>query len=848
MKSMKYSFIGRVFFTLILSMAIFGTTLYAQERNLKTELLVYILPDSLELPQMEKGMVSLESIGKNMASKQLRSALISTKASKIGRAFPQWATKDSVVLRSDGEEVKAPAFHRVFIVSFDSEKAADNAISVLSKLPSVKFAERHAEPVYDNDPSYLNGSQWYLNNHGRLGGVVGADINAETAWSIFTGSSAVKLAIIDEGIDLNHNEFSGRVSGDANSGRNHGTLVAGVAAANAMNGQGMRGVDWNAQVLSKKTSDNDGSWLGDNVVAQKITDAVAEGANVLNCSWSFENTLSTTLKMAFDYTYSMDRVVVATMGNTSIMEQRYPSGYRNVMAVGATQNNDVRSPFSTMGAHIDVVAPGGVNIDTSDARNIYTTTPGGGYTFTAGTSFAAPQVAGLASLLKGYKSSLTNDDIRQIIRLTADDNIVPGFDSEYGYGRINAGRALQFINEPNKVVHGESFGGSTTKTNLSEWVYMGDNWGLVAGTYYNVDRYLVTKQVNFSVPFCSPPVVWMRERQSSCISDANPNDGFPSAQVTNITTSGFDVIYYTYYVRYNSVGQTINKWVPSTISNTKIAYTAVGVPNAAGTAGPILGETVICSSNSAFSVQNLPAGCSVSWDKSSNLSYVSGQNTNNYVVKSNGNGEGWIKVTVNSGCGNVTLPQKTVWAGKPVINQIEGPQHAAILQLQYSYSATPYNSTAGATYSWSVSPSYYSIDYGSNHAYIAFPYDGDYRVYASAQNSCGSSNTAQLFVAAGTYEPWKIAPNPASDYFSISLSDSQPNSISDSSNGKKSLEIKPNTSYSLKIINSMGVQVYSTSNMGNNFTVSTSNLKDGIYIVIISDGQNEFKKNIFIKH
>jgi hypothetical protein len=265
----------------------------------------------------------------------------------------------------------------------------------------------------------------------------------------------------------------------------------------------------------------------------------------------------------------------------------------------------------------------------------------------------------------------------------------------------------------------------------------------------------------------------------------------------------------------------------------------------------ISGDNILCyPSSKTYSVQDF-YDVIYNWSTSSNLQ-INGSNTNRSVSispKSSSNSSGYIQVSIFIPAYNKTrVITKNVWAGKPVINQIVGPQHAASAQLPYSYSATPYNSLAGATYSWSVSPSYYTLDYGGNYASIAFPSDGDYRVYANAQNSCGSSNTAQLFVAVGIYEPWKIAPNPASDYFSISLSDSQPNSISDSSNGKKSLEIKPNTSYSLKIINSMGVQVYSTSNMGNNFTVSTSNLKDGIYIVIISDGQNEFKKNIFIKH
>ncbi len=844
---MKNSLIAKILFTFILALTNLSSTLYAQERNLKTELLVYILPDSLELPPSEKGLVPLDRLGKYATSKQLHSALVSSKASKIGRAFPQWATKDSVVIRSDGKVINAPAFHRVFIVSFDSEKLAENAITILSKLSSVRFAEAHAEPEYDNDPSYLNGSQWYLNNDGRLGGVVGADINAETAWGLFTGSSAVKIAIIDSGIDLNHTEFSGRISGEAHTGDHHGTLVAGVAAANAMNGAGMRGLDWNAQVISKKTSDNNGLWLGDNNVAQKITDAVAEGANVLNCSWSFANTLSTTLRMAFEHAYSMDRVVVATMGNTGTTQKRYPSGYRNVLAVGATQNNDVRSPFSTMGTHIDVVAPGGVNSDNTDARNIFTTTTGSGYTFTAGTSFAAPQVAGLASLLKGYKSSLTNDDIRQIIRLTADQ--VPDMNGEtfttrYGYGRINAGRALQFINDPNKVVQGVSYGGTTTKTNLSAWVYTGSNWNLVSGTYYNVDRYKVTKRVNFDVPFCSPPVVWMRERESACLSAANPNDGYPYVAISNVSETGFDVTYYTYFVRYNALGQTINKWVPATTSLSKIAYTAVGIPNEAGTSGSIMGESLICSSNSAYSLQNLPAGCTISWEKSSNLSYVSGQNTNNYVVKANGNGEGWVKATVYSDCGSVKLPQKTVWVGTPgqpydisgfPYNGLQFPSNS---YLNFIAWALPVEQGI-FQYEWSVgggtilngqgSP---QIEVLTGNATVHNPLYFDVSVRVC--NDCGWSpwlwrSGTVIDNGGGGGSTYSIFPNPATTTLAVSISES----VNSATQG--TVEIQPISS--IKVYDKMGQMVLNRNypNKPRVVQLNISHLQKGIYLLKVND-------------
>ncbi len=841
---MKKSLRNNLFLTFILSLALFGTTLSAQEEcNLKTELLVYILPDSLELPQMEIGLVSIESIGKSIGSKQLHSALISTNVIKIGRAFPQWATKDSVVVRSDGEKINAPAFHRIFIVTFESEGAAENAISVLSKLPSVKFAERHSEPVLDNDPSYLDGAQWYLANDGRLGGVVGADINVEDAWGIFTGSSVVKIAIIDSGIDLAHDEFIGRVTGDAQNGHYHGTLVAGVAAANAMNEEGIRGVDWNAQIISKRVFNSNGSWRGDNTAAQKITDAIAEGANVLNCSWSFSNTLSTTLKMAFDHAYQMDRVVVATMGNTSVTEKRFPSGYRNVIAVGATQNNDERSPFSTMGTHIDFVAPGGVNSDNTNARNIYTTTIGGGYTFVNGTSFAAPQVAGLASLLKGFNSNLTNDDIRQIIRLTADDRGTPGFDPEFGYGRINAGNALSFINEPNEVVHGISNGGSTTKTNLQQWVFTGSDWmlGLAAGTYYDVDRYKVTKRVVFDAPFCSPPTIWLRERQSACLNAANPNDGIPWVQITNLTETGFNVTYYVYYVRKNSANQTINKWVPANITQSKVAYTAIGEINIAGTTGPIIGSSIVCSSNTTFTLNSLPENCNVSWSKSSNLSYINGQNTTNYTVtaaNSTTNGAGWVKATISNGnCDPVTITKELyVGTPPPSENSLQGPIDGngntgpACLGQEYLFKVEP--TTQGViAYKWRIitptSSSWWEILSSSNtQMYCTDVFSSHTMGVRQKMDGCSWSQETQLRFpvidcqtgntcgGSGGGPRLLIAPNPTSVEITIS-------------------EIEPtneNIPWVLRLMSQQGaVMVNVTTTLPQ--TLSVQGLQPGVYVL-----------------
>jgi len=121
----------------------------------------------------------------------------------------------------------------------------------------------------------------------------------------------------------------------------------------------------------------------------------------------------------------------------------YPAGFSNVIAVGATTNssNELIAEFSSRGSHIDLCAPG---VDIWSTIN-------SSYNDEDGTSVAAPFVSGVASLLKGYNSNLANDDIEHILQLSADK--VAGmngqnFTTTYGYGRLNAERALILLQEP----------------------------------------------------------------------------------------------------------------------------------------------------------------------------------------------------------------------------------------------------------------------------------------------------------------------------------------------------------------------------------------------------------------
>ncbi|MDR2586476.1 MAG: S8 family serine peptidase [Prevotellaceae bacterium] len=539
-----------------------------------TEVLVFIMPDSLELaPGLERGASVQQS---DIKSQQLRATLTAINVNSIARAFPDWIAADSIVYSERGERVRRPEFHRVFTLSFDSEQDADEAIRKLSDLPAVVYAEKNtgAICVLDNDPQYLDGTQWHLKNDGRHGGIVGADIRAEQAWDIFTGSSNITIAIIDDGVEVNNIEFLGKASGDQQLGNSsHGTRVAGVAAALANNAIHGRGLDWNARIRSYRVQDN-GIYNGDAAAAAKVMDAVNQGCQILNNSWSIPG-YSTTLGQAFAYAYKMDRVSIATMGNSGNMQTRYPGGFSNVIAVGSTTNRDVLSEFSTTGSHIDVVAPGGVDTNRTDPANVFTTTIGNTTRFSAGTSFAAPLVSGLASLLKGYNNNLSNDDIRQIIRLSADK--VPAmngvnFSNQYGFGRINAGRALALVRD-NQLRHWTTTGGTVVSSTGLHTVTFVSASGLAPGPY-NVRRYEVRKTVAFPEQFQQIVGVWGRGVGTTGWSVANHNYGEGFCEVVSSTSSEVTLRTYVYEM-WSISGQYIG-YRPTTPANVTFAYTVLG--------------------------------------------------------------------------------------------------------------------------------------------------------------------------------------------------------------------------------------------------------------------------------
>ncbi len=135
---------------------------YAQERNLKQEILVYILPDSLEILSQQSGRIALSSVEIN--SKLLSKTFQKLSLNEISKTFPNWEPGASVHTFENGIKVKRPSFDRIFTLHIPLNASADSVLKDLNNEPSVLFAEKHMDAQLFNDPSYP--AQWHLNNTG----------------------------------------------------------------------------------------------------------------------------------------------------------------------------------------------------------------------------------------------------------------------------------------------------------------------------------------------------------------------------------------------------------------------------------------------------------------------------------------------------------------------------------------------------------------------------------------------------------------------------------------------------------------------------------------------------------
>ncbi|OGM24231.1 hypothetical protein A2627_04000, partial [Candidatus Woesebacteria bacterium RIFCSPHIGHO2_01_FULL_39_28] len=368
---------------------------------------------------------------------------------------------------------------KIYKLELSKDTPISETITILSANPDIEYVE----PNYlvklqyiPNDPYYLDS---FPNNTGNRDPSWNPlydyqwnlkQINMNSAWDITQGN--ILVAVIDSGVDYKHPELGTTGSQpkvilghdyvnsdeDPMDDYGHGTHVAGIIAANTNNALGIAGVCPGCSILTIKSFDNSGSGY-DSYISSAIQEAVVKGSRVINASWGGLGS-SSLMTDVLTYVYNSGVVFVASAGNASVnVNKLYPANINcaNIsnptidctLSVSATNAQNGLSPYSNWGADIDVAAPGGDNNDIVSLKSSVTSignVVGVNYLRAAGTSMAAPHVSGLAALILSKSPSLTNDQVRNVILNGTDDLGLPGFDDNFGYGRVNAYKSLLSIN------------------------------------------------------------------------------------------------------------------------------------------------------------------------------------------------------------------------------------------------------------------------------------------------------------------------------------------------------------------------------------------------------------------
>ena len=358
----------------------------------------------------------------------------------------------------------------------------------------------YAEPYYllrpldayaPNDPSAQanGGEQDYLST-----------VHAYEAWAMEQGNADVVIGILDTGVEFGHQDLTDNLyvnSADPINGMDddgdgytdnyvgwdmadhdndptadtnpHGTLVAGIAAATPDNGVGIAGLGFRSSYMPIKIfrSGNGAFAFGYEAIAY----AADRGCKVINLSWGGVNAYSRFGEEIVNYAVlEKDAVIVAAAGNSGLEEKFYPASYDRVLSVAITDADDNKVDQTTYHHWIDMVAPGNRN---------YSTRNQDGYSYSSGSSFAAPLVAGAAALVRARYPHLSAMQVMQQLRMSADDIYHVGSNDTYpeklGRGRLNVARALQPLNTP--AIRAESV---TYANHTGAHAYFGDTLTLHA--------------------------------------------------------------------------------------------------------------------------------------------------------------------------------------------------------------------------------------------------------------------------------------------------------------------------------------------------------------------------------
>lgn len=437
-------------------------------------------------------------------------------------------------------------------------KDSPNPLKVASFIQKISLV-KHAEPDLDTlvdeyafvEPrDTLLEHQWHLKNKGFVIDAnrnlkKGADAKVVDAWKRMDsmGDSNVVIAVIDNGFDLSHPDLANKIykpydlwsrsseviQGDPSF--THGTPCASVAIASS-NGQGIVGAAPNAKFMPVS-----GTSFSLRATEEMFDYVIDNNADIVSCSWGTTDSyfsLSPLKEQAIAKAAKQGRngkgcVVIYAVGNEDQDYVSYYAAHPDVIAVAACTSQDEHASYSNRGKEVDVCAPSNGDWPITAARAWWDEgvpwesgdfrfwrdgqTRGDQYKHFGGTSSACPLVAGICGLMLSVNPDLTAKEVKEILQKTADKIGAPseydsrGHSLKFGYGRVNADRAVAEAKRRKDGVDGEINGGSNSGSNTGSSTNSGTGVGTnTGGTIpdlnpdieqgYGLYRFSVKKQSN----------------------------------------------------------------------------------------------------------------------------------------------------------------------------------------------------------------------------------------------------------------------------------------------------------------------------------------------------------------
>ena len=638
--------------------------------------------------------------------------------------------------------------------------------------------------------------QWYLSS-----------INLFNAWDFTMGNSNTTVAILDSGTDWRHPDLGNGTDGYKNidetlgwnyitgnsnviTNNGHGTRVAGIVGAKSNNSRGIAGVSGGNNNVGITMipfcvgiAAPDGS-----VIDDAIIDAVDRGVRIIQLSLSIGQTNA--INAAIEYAHQNNVVVVCAAGNYSSSTVSYPASHPNVIAVGGTDKNNRRAPFAQYGQNLDVVAP---------AVGIYSTALNNNYNSEDGTSFAAPQVSGVAALILSVRPDLTGQQVRNVIEQTA------------------------------QKVGGYSYATTSGRPNGTWNQEMG--YGLV-DAYAAV--YAVAPRLSGPTSVCNQATYTIKNLpQGATVQWSSSNNSMTLQSGQGTATALFRQTGFT-----NAEIRAAVRFNGATIANLAQAIT-ICQPSISGPAS-------VCN-QATYTVENLPQGATVRWSVSnSNVATIS----NNGVLRVTNQTFALTNVEANifTGGNEFTIRKECVMTGQPKFEiqplGYSGSNFASFfltpqgeygdlqsIPLNYRWSYTRINGSGYTLIGYYPNTTFLNIQ-----PVVTFPGPGTYMITVEITGYPCSIPLARYEYSCGS-NFFTLSPNPATDVVTLQLMET------DEVSGSSVLSTD-RSAYEIQIWSGM-TMLRSFRTNEPTFQIPMAGLPAGLYFVrVVKDGQTYTQKLI----